>query len=122
MLSEPGLELRVGRLGDFDHVVHEERHLPAHPAPDDGVVLIDAQSEALAVERLLEDVVVHQAAQFFGVGRPLPGLGEQRREILDAARRNDDLAAARLARALVQERVDREHQHSEEDEVEQRLG
>ena len=91
-------------------------------APDDRVVLVDSQRLPFAIQRLLEDVVVHEAVQLHSGGRALPGLGEERGEILDAALRDDDLAAAPFAPpAPAQESIEREHQDPEDDEVEQRL-
>ena len=68
----PGLEFGRRRLVSRGDILGEKPHLLRHPAPDDGVVLVEAHRQPFAIEDLLLDLVFNHAVEFVGGRRTLP--------------------------------------------------
>ena len=108
----------VGRLGDR-HVLGEELHLLADAAADDGVVAVEPERRALAIEDFVANIVVDEAPELFRARRALPGAGEATGQILDLRRGDDDLAPAPLPFWRPDEEA--EQSRPEDQELQQRL-
>ncbi len=112
-------ELCVARLRGR-HVLDDEFHLLAQAAANDDVVAIKPQRPALAIEHLVANVVIDEAAQLLRARRALPGAGEAVGQVLDPRRGNDD--PRRLLRFLLADQIEETEQRCPEDEeVQQRL-
>src|SRR5262245_17738045 len=68
----PRAQLVAAGLADGRGVVGQELHLLGEAALDDRVVLVDAETERLAIEDLLADAGRHQVAQLLRCRRTLP--------------------------------------------------
>ena len=91
ILLEPGLELGRCRLARGRDVLGDELHLLRHAALHDGVVLVEAHREALAIQDFLLHLGLDHAAEFRRGRVALPLRLEQHRELCKVAVRQLDL-------------------------------
>ena len=112
------LQLRLRRLDRRHGVFRDELELLAKAAPDDGVVLVEAQRAGFAVQDFLAHRVFDQRVEFRRIRRALPNPGEPRGQLLDAAARNHDLPVRRRVR---QPGVRAEERAAQQEEMQQRL-
>ena len=72
ILLEPGLEFLAVGFTQGGKILGKKLHLLRHAALDNGVVLVQAERQRLAVEDLLAYLAVHQPAHLLGRGRAPP--------------------------------------------------
>jgi hypothetical protein len=116
---EVGLPIGVARL-DAERIAAQNRRLLQHSVPDDGIVSIETQGDAVTVEHLVANIALDEPPELCVIGRAaVVHAAELSAERSDAIRRHHDLGLARGGRR--ERTVRHEDRGAEPDEVGERF-